>query len=81
VGQVLTFDYCTQSVPDDLADATASGSSPAGSAPRGATRPWCPRHARIGSERFWFGNAPGQTGPFPPDIQAMLDNYDVPVVA
>jgi hypothetical protein len=79
--QALTFDYATQSVPDDLAEAClrivtgrfrAKGRDPA------LVQRDTPG---VGSERFWFGNAPGQTGPFPPDIQAMLDNYDVPTVA
>ena len=35
----------------------------------------------IGLQRFWFGGAPGQTGPFPPDIEAALDFYCMPVVA
>lgn len=35
-----------------------------------------------GSERYWFGSAPGQKGPFPPEISGLLDGtYRVPVVA
>ena len=34
----------------------------------------------VGTQRFWFGGAPGQTGPFPPDITGALDPYCMPVV-
>lgn len=35
----------------------------------------------VGNERYWVGNAPGQTGQFPPEIERSLDRYRVPVVA
>lgn len=35
----------------------------------------------VGTERWWFGNAPGQDGPFPPDIAATLDGWRLQVVA
>ena len=35
----------------------------------------------VGTERWWFGGAPGQTGPFPPDITAMLEPYRMPALA
>lgn len=34
----------------------------------------------VGTQRFWFGGAPGQTGPFPPDITGALESYCMPVV-
>lgn len=34
----------------------------------------------VGTERYWFGGAPGQKGPFPPDIEAALDSYRSVVV-
>jgi hypothetical protein len=34
----------------------------------------------VGTQRFWFGGAPGQTGPFPPDIAGALEFYCMPVV-
>jgi hypothetical protein len=34
----------------------------------------------IGTEQYWVGAMPGQTGPFPPDIAAVLEKYRVPVV-
>lgn len=80
-GQVLTFAYTTLSIPNDLADAAlqlitarfkAKGRDPA----------LVQRDTHgIGSERFWFGGAPGQKGMFPPNIDALLDNYREPVVA
>lgn len=35
----------------------------------------------VGSERYWVGTSPGQTGPFPPEIDAILRNYRVPITA
>ena len=35
----------------------------------------------VGTQRYWFGGAPGQRGAFPPDIEAALDDYRVPTVA
>lgn len=33
----------------------------------------------VGEQRFWVGTAPGQSGAFPPEIQALLDDrYRVP---
>jgi hypothetical protein len=33
----------------------------------------------IGTEQYWVGAMPGQTGPFPPDIAAVLEKYRVPL--
>lgn len=33
----------------------------------------------IGQEQYWIGALPGQTGPFPPDIAAVLEKYRVPL--
>lgn len=80
-GQALTFAYCTRAIPADLVDAAlrlvtarykAKGRDPALVQQESAG---------TGVQRFWFGGAPGQTGPFPPDISAALDNYRVPVSA
>lgn len=35
----------------------------------------------VGRRRWWFGGAPGQKGPFPPDIEADLEEYRTPTVA
>ena len=32
----------------------------------------------VGQEQYWVGAMPGQTGPFPPDISAVLEKYRVP---
>jgi hypothetical protein len=33
----------------------------------------------VGNEQYWIGALPGQTGPFPPDISAVLEKYRVPL--
>ena len=33
----------------------------------------------VGQEQYWIGALPGQSGPFPPDIAAVLEKYRVPV--
>jgi hypothetical protein len=33
----------------------------------------------IGTEQYWVGAMPGQTGAFPPDIAATLEKYRVPL--
>jgi hypothetical protein len=80
-GQALTFVYATAKIPADLEDAclqlitsrfSARGRDPA------LIQEDLPN---VGSRRWWYGNTPGQTGAFPPDIEAMLDNYRVPTVA
>ncbi len=35
----------------------------------------------VGQEQYWIGALPGQTGPLPPDIAAVLDKYRVPALA
>jgi hypothetical protein len=35
--------------------------------------------ATLGSERYWVGNTPGQTGSLSPEIEALVDSYRVPV--
>lgn len=80
-GQVLTFAYCTANTPDDIEDAALrliTGRYKAKDRDPNLIQKETPG---IGTQRFWFGNAPGQTGPFTPDIEALLDNYRVPVAA
>jgi hypothetical protein len=81
-GVALNVAYCTKTVPDDLIDATLRLITARFKA-RGRDPALVQRETQgVGSERFWFGNAPGQTGPFPPDIEGLLnDNYKVPVAA
>lgn len=81
VGQVLSFAYCTGEMPYDLVDATLQLITARFSA-RGRDPALIQRDTPgIGTERFWFGGSPGQTGPFPPDIQGILDSYRPPMVA
>jgi hypothetical protein len=35
----------------------------------------------LGSERFWVGVTPGQSGAFPPEIEALIAQYRVPINA
>lgn len=35
---------------------------------------------QLGTERFWVGTTPGQTGALPPEITALIDQYRVPVI-
>jgi len=77
----LTFAYATRDAPDDIEEAClrivvgryrARGRDPA----------LIQRDTSgVGTERFWFGGAPGQTGAVPPDIAGLLDNYRIPVTA
>ncbi len=35
----------------------------------------------LGTQRFWVGSAPGQNGALPPEIEALIDQYRVPVIS
>jgi hypothetical protein len=37
--------------------------------------------AALGSERYWVGSMPGQSGPYPNEIMSKLDSYRTPVTA
>jgi hypothetical protein len=80
-GQALSFSYAVAAVPSDLADAclmlVTSRVRSKGRDPALVQR----ETPGVGSERWWFGGAPGQTGPFPPDIEAGLERFRTPVVA
>jgi len=80
-GQSLTFAYGVKSIPDDLAEiclrlitARYRGKDRDPSLVQQET-------PGVGMRRWWFGGAPGQTGPFAPDIAAALEPYCMPVVA
>jgi hypothetical protein len=77
----LAIAYCTVAIPDDLAEVClrlVTGRFRA----RGRDPSMIQRETPgVGIERFWFGGAPGQSGQYAPDIQAVLDNYDTPTVA
>jgi hypothetical protein len=79
-GQTLSFAYASAAVPEDISEICL----------RLVTQRYKARDRDptliqretpgIGTERFWFGSAPGQKGPFPPDIAASLDEYRMPTV-
>jgi len=80
-GQALAFVYATLDIPDDLigiclrlitARFAAKGRDPS------LIQQDSPA---LGTRRWWFGNAPGQSGQFPPDIEAALDDFRVPTLA
>lgn len=79
--QSLILNYATSDPPEDLQEAclrlVTARFRAKGRDPALVQR----EQPGIGVERFWFGGVPGQTGTFPPDIEAALDNYHVPVVA
>ncbi len=35
----------------------------------------------VGSERYWVGASPGQRGSLPPEVEALVDQYRVPVTS
>lgn len=79
--KALSFTYCILDLPDDL---TEIGLRLVTARYRSKDRD--PSLVQmdtpgIGTQRWWFGGAPGQRGAFPPDIQSMLDNYGIPTVA
>lgn len=75
----LTFSYAVRDMPDDLEQAcleiVTGRFRDRGRNPALISR----EQPGVGVERFWFGGTPGQRGAFAPAIQAMLDNYSVPV--
>lgn len=80
-GAAVAISYATFVVPDDLIDValrlvtaryTSRGRDPS------VVQQETPG---VGMQRFWFGGAPGQKGPFPPDIEGALESYCMPVVA
>jgi hypothetical protein len=80
-GQSLTFVYATLGIPEDLIEIVLRLIT---------ARYWAKDRdpalvqqdtPGVGTQRWWFGGAPGQKGPFPPDVEAFLDSYRMPVVA
>jgi hypothetical protein len=79
--KAVTITYAQRVVPDDLADMCLRLVVSRYRA-RGRDPMLMQRDTQdLGTERFWVGGAPGQNGPFPPDITAALDTYRVPVIA
>jgi hypothetical protein len=80
-GQDMAFTYAVTDIPEDLVEICLRLIT---SRYRGKDRdPALVQQETpgVGLQRWWFGGAPGQKGPFPPDIQAALDDYRVPTVA
>jgi hypothetical protein len=78
--QAVTITYTTYAPPEDL-EGYALRLITARFRARGRDPMMVQREDNTGTQRWWFGNAPGQTGEFPPDIQAALDSeYRVPTV-
>jgi len=80
-GRSLSFAYATKTVPDDLVD-IALRLITARFRAKGRDPSLVQRETPgVGMERWWFGSVPGQTGPFPPDIEAALEFYEAKVFA
>ena len=80
-GQSLTFTYGVKVIPDDLAEICLrliNGRYRGKDRDPSLVQQETPG---VGMRRWWFGGAPGQTGPFAPDIAAALEPYCMPVVA
>ncbi len=80
-GQALTFTYATLAVPDDLIEICLrliTGRYSAKDRDPNLVQQDTPG---VGSQRWWFGNTPGQKGAFAPDIEAALDDYRTPTMA
>ena len=78
LGVVIAYAY--NEIPTDIVDATLrviTGRFTArGRDPMVMTQ----TQQGLGERRYWVGTAPGQVGPFAPEIAGLLDNYRVPVV-
>lgn len=80
-GEALTFDFASKAVPPDLVDVSLRVITA-----RHYARGRDPMLVSIdtedvGTKRWWVGGTPKQTGPFPPEIAGILDQYNMPVVA
>lgn len=76
----VLLSYLYSSIPDDLVDAclrlvTARFKS------RGRDPYLRSQGENIGQQQYWVGPMIGQNGALPPEIQAIADNYRVPLVA
>ena len=80
-GSALTFSYATASVPEDLVEIALRLITVRFKAKDRDPTLIQQDTPGIGTQRWWFGGAPGQKGPFPPDITATLNDYRTPTVA
>lgn len=79
--QSLTFTYATAAIPLDLVDACLRLITGRFAAKDRDPNLILQETPGVGTQRWWFGGAPGQKGPFPPDIQGLLDAYRTPTIA
>jgi len=80
-GQTLSFAYATLGIPDDLVEVALRLITARFKAKDRDPALIQQDTPGVGTQRWWFGGAPGQKGPFPPDIAGFLDNYRMPVIA
>lgn len=80
-GRSMSLSYGAAAIPDDLVD-IALRLITARYAAKGRDPSLVQQETPgVGVQRFWFGGAPGQKGPFAPDIEGALEPYCMPVVA
>jgi len=81
-GKTIALNYAVNQIPDDLIGFCLELISARWKS-RGRDPQLIQRETPgVGIERFWYGNEPGHIGPFPPRIQAALDNtYGSPRMA
>lgn len=80
-GEELTFDFASKDVPPDLTDISLRLITARFKARDRDPMLMSIDTEGIGIQRWWVGGSPGQTGPFPPEIAGLLDQYNMPVVA
>lgn len=80
-GQALSFAYATAAIPDDLVEICLRLITARYSAKDRDPNLIQQDTPGVGTQRWWFGGAPGQKGAFAPDIEAALDEYRVPTMA
>lgn len=79
--QELAFHFASRDVPPDLTDITLRLITARFKAKDRDPMLVSQDTDGVGTQRWWVGGAPGQTGPFPPEIAGLLDQYNMPVVA
>ena len=79
--QTLTFAYGVSNIPADLVEQSLKLITSRYDAKDRDSWLMLEDQPGIGSKRYWVGGTPGQSGPFPPDIAAALDDYRVPGLA
>lgn len=80
-GEALTFDFASKEVPPDLTDITLRLITARYKAKDRDPMLISIDTDGVGTQRWWVGGTPGQKGAFPPEIEGILAQYDMPVVA